>query len=197
MVSPSLLQILAITVARKRGRCSAGSCPVAATQKQQGSLQSLLPGFRLSPRLPMKRPQALEWIKPFQSWLCPSQRANMIPVKCRIVELEKTLESPLDCREIKPVNPKGNQSWIFIGRSDAEAEAPNLWLPDTKSWLIRKDPDAGKDWRQEEKGTTEDELVGWHHQLHGQEFEQTRRNGGGQGSLMCCSPWGHKESDVT
>ena len=79
------------------------------------------------------------------------------------VMLKKTLESPLDCKEIKPVNPKENQSWIFIGRTDAEAGAPILWSPDAKSWLIRKDPDAGKDWRQEEKGTTEDEMVGWHH----------------------------------
>ena len=88
------------------------------------------------------------------------------------VVLEKTLESPLDCKEIKPVNPKGNQSWIFTGRTDAEAEAPILWPPDGKSWLIRGDPHAGKDWRQEEKGMTEDEMVGWHHQLNGHEFEQ-------------------------
>ena len=83
------------------------------------------------------------------------------------VVLEKTLESPLDCKEIQPVHPKGDQSWVFIGRTDAEAEAPILWPPDVKSWLIRKDPDAGKDWRQEEKGTTEDEMVGWHHWLNG------------------------------
>jgi len=85
----------------------------------------------------------------------------------RTMVLEKTLESPLDCKEIKPVNPKGNQSWIFIGRIDAEAEAPVLWPPDAKSWLIGKDPNSWKDWRQEEKGTTEDEMVGWHHQLNG------------------------------
>ena len=85
--------------------------------------------------------------------------------------LKKTLESPLDCKETQPVNPKGNQSWIFIGRTDAEAEAPILWPPDAKSWLIGKDPDAGKDWRQEEKWTTEDEMVGWHHWLDGHEFE--------------------------
>ena len=90
------------------------------------------------------------------------------------VVLEKTLESPLDCKEIYPVNPKGNQSWIFIGRTDAEAEAPILWPPDAKNWLIRKDPDAGKDWRQEEKGTVEDEMVGWHLWLDGYEFEQAR-----------------------
>ena len=87
--------------------------------------------------------------------------------------LEKTLESPLDSKEIQPVNPKGNQSWIFIERTDTEAERPTLWPPDGKNWLIWKDLDAGKDWRQEEKGTTEDEMVGWHHQLNGHEFEQT------------------------
>ena len=113
------------------------------------------------------------------------------------VVLEKTLESPLDCEEIKPVNPKGNQPWIFIGRTDAEAEAPILWPPDTKSQLIRQDPDAGQDWRQEEKGTTEDEMVEWHHWLNGYEFEQAPGDGEGQGSLACCSPWGHKELDTT
>ena len=87
------------------------------------------------------------------------------------VVLEKTLESPLDCKEIQPVHPKGNQSWIFIGRTDAEAETPILWLPDAKNWLIGKDPDAGKDWRQVEKGMTEDKMVAWHHQLNGHEFE--------------------------
>ena len=107
--------------------------------------------------------------------------------------LEKTLESPLDCREIQPVHPKGDQSWIFIGRTDAEAEAPILWPPDVKSWLIRKD----KGWRQEEKGMTEDEMVGWHHQLDGHECEQTLGVGDGQGSLVCCCPWGCKESDMT
>ena len=112
------------------------------------------------------------------------------------VVLEKTLESPLDCKEIKPVNLKGNQSWIFIGETDAEAEAPILWPPDAKSWLIGKDPDAGKDWGQEEKGITEDEMVGWHHRLYGHEFEQAPGVGVGQGSLMCCSPWVHKESDM-
>ena len=109
------------------------------------------------------------------------------------VVLEKTLESPLDCKEIKTVNPKGNQPWIFFGRTDAEAEAPILWPPDVKSWLIIKDLDAGKDWRQEEKGKTEDEMVGWHHWLNGHEFEQAPGDGEGQGSLVCCSPWGCKE----
>ena len=113
------------------------------------------------------------------------------------VVLEKILESPLDCREIKPVNPKGGQPWIFTGRTDSEAEAPVLWPLDAKSRLIGKDPDAGKDWGQEEKGTTENEMVGWHHWLNGHDFEQTPRDREGQGSLVCCSPWGRKESDVT
>ena len=112
------------------------------------------------------------------------------------VVLEKTLESPLDCEEIKPVHPKGNQSWIFIGRTDAEAETPILWPPDVKNWLLGKDPDAGKDWRQE-KGTTEDEMVVWHHRLDGHEFEQALGVGNGQGSLARCSPWGCQESDMT
>ena len=112
-----------------------------------------------------------------------------------IVVLEKTLESPSDSKEIKPVNPKGNQSWILIGRNDTEV--PILCPPDAKSWLIRKDPDAGKDWRQEEKGMIEDETVGWHHQLNGHEFEQALGDGEGQGSLAYCSPWGHKESNTT
>ena len=113
------------------------------------------------------------------------------------VMLEKTLESLLDCKEIKPVNPKGNQHWIFIGRTDAEAEAPVLGPPDAKSWLIGKDPDAGKDWGQQEKGTTEDEMVGWHHLLNGHKFEQAPGASERQGSLMCCSPWGRKQLDMT
>ena len=105
------------------------------------------------------------------------------------VTLEKSLERPLDCKQIKPANPKWNQPWIFIGRTDAIAEAPILLPPDVKNLLTGKDPDAGKDWRQEEKGTTEDEMVGWHHWLNWQEFEQALGVGGGQGSLVCCSPW--------
>ena len=105
------------------------------------------------------------------------------------VVLEKTLESPMDCK-IKPVNPKGNQHWIFIGRTDAEGEAPILWSPDAKSLLIGKNPDAGKDWRQEEKGTIEDEMVGWHHWLNGYESKQAPGDCEGQGSLVCCGPWG-------
>ena len=113
------------------------------------------------------------------------------------VVLEKTLESPLDYKEIQPVHSEGDQPWIFTGRTDAEAETPILWPPDAKNWLIGKDPDAGKDWQQEEKGTQEDEMVGWHHQLGGHEFEQALGVGDGQGSLACCSPWGHKELDTT
>ena len=115
-------------------------------------------------------------------------------LKCGV---EKTLESPSDSKEIQPVNPRGNQSWIFIGRTDAEAETPILWPPDEKSWLIRKHPGTGKDWRQEEKGMVEDEMFGWNHRLDGHEFEQVPGDGEGQGSLVCCSPWGHKELDMT
>ena len=113
------------------------------------------------------------------------------------VVLEKTFESPLDCKRIQPVHPKGDQSWVFIGRTDVEAETPILWQTDVKNWLIEKDPDAGKDWRRKEKGTTEDKMVGWHHWLDGHEFEQSPEVGDGQGGLVCCSPWGHKESDMT
>ena len=113
------------------------------------------------------------------------------------VVLEKTLESPLDCKEIQPVHPKGNQSWIFIGRTGAEAETPILWPPDAKNWLIGNDPDAGKDWRREEKGMTEDDMVGWHYQLDGHKFEQAPGIGDGQGGLACCSSCGLKESGRT
>ena len=106
---------------------------------------------------------------------------------------EDSCESP----GLQPVNCKGNQSRIFIGRTDAVAESPILWPPAVKNWLLGKDPDAGQDWRQEETGTTEDEMVGWHHQLDGHEFEQVPGAGDGQGGLACCSPWGHKESDTT
>ena len=108
------------------------------------------------------------------------------------VVLEKTPESPLYCKEIQPVNPKGNQSWIFIGRTDAEAETPILWPPQANSWLIGKDPDAGRDWGQEEKGTTEDEMVGWHHRLNGHGFGWTPGVGDGQEGLACCGSWGWK-----
>ena len=113
------------------------------------------------------------------------------------VVLEKTLESPLDCKEIKPVDPKRNKCWIFTGRTGAKAEAPTLWPPDSKNWLIGKDPDTGNDWRQEAKGTTEDEVVEWHHRLYGHELEEASGVGDRQGSLACCSPWGHKVLDTT
>jgi len=113
------------------------------------------------------------------------------------VVFKNTLKSPLGCKEIKPVNPKGNQSWIFIGRTDTEAEVLILWPPDMKNWLLRKDPDAGKNWRREEKGTSEDEMVVWYNQLAGHEFEQALGVGDGQGSLVCCSSWGRKELDMT
>ena len=111
--------------------------------------------------------------------------------------LEKTLESPLDFKEIQLVHPKRNQSWVFIGRTNVEAETPILWSPDAKNWLIWKDPDAGKDWGQEEKGTTEDEMAGWHQWLDGLEFGWTLGVGDGQGGLVCCNSWGRKESDTT
>ena len=111
--------------------------------------------------------------------------------------LERTLESSLDSKEIQLVHPKGNKSWIFIGRTDAEAETPILWPPNGKSWLTGKDPNARKDWRLEEKGMTEDEIIGWHHQFNGHEFEPAPGVGDGQGSLACCSPWACKQSDTT
>ena len=113
------------------------------------------------------------------------------------VVLQKTLESPLDCKGIQPVHPKGDQSWVFIWRTNVEAETPTVWPPHAKCCRIWKDLDAGEDWGQEEKGTTEDEMVGWHHWLDGYEFEQAPGVGDGQGSLASCSPWGHKESDMT
>ena len=113
------------------------------------------------------------------------------------VVLEKTLESPLDCKEIQPIHSKGDQSWVFFGRTDAEAETPTLWPPHARSWFIGKDSDAGRDWGQEEKGTTEDEMAGWHHRLDGQEIGWTPGVGDGQGGLACCSSWGRRESDTT
>ena len=113
------------------------------------------------------------------------------------VVLEKTLESPLDCKEIQPVHPKGDQFWVFIGRTDVEAETLILWPSDVKRWPICKDPDAEKDLRQEQKGMTEHEMAGWHHQLNGHEFGWTPGVGDGQGGLACCTPWGRKESDTT
>ena len=113
------------------------------------------------------------------------------------VVLEKTLESPLACKEIQPICSKGDHSWVFFGRTDAKAETPILWPPDAKSWLIGKDSVAGRDWGQEEKGTTEDEMAGWHHRLNGHEFGWIMGVGDGQGGLVCRNSWGHKESDMT
>ena len=109
----------------------------------------------------------------------------------------RLFESPLDCKEIQPVHPKGDQSWVFIGRTDVEAETPILWPRDAKNWLIWKDPDAGNDRRQEKKGMTEDEMAGWHHRLDGHGFGWTLGVGDGQGGLECCSSWGVKESGMT
>ena len=129
-------------------------------------------------------------------WGLDHKESWVLKNRCfQIVVLEKTLESPLDSK-IKLVNTKGNQPWIFIGRTDAKAEAAILWPPDAKSRLLIKDSDTGKDWRQEEKGMTEDEIVVWHPQLNGHEFKQTLGDGEGQGSLACCCPWGHRESDM-
>ena len=111
--------------------------------------------------------------------------------------LEKTLESPLDCKEIQPVHSEGDLSWDFFGRNDAKAETLVLWPPHAKSWLIGKDSDVGRDWGQEEKGTTEDEMAGWHHWLYGRESQWTPGIGDGQGGLVCCDSWDRKESDMT
>ena len=130
-----------------------------------------------------------------QMWVLDNKEGWVLKNWCfQTVVLERTLESPLDSKEIKPVNPKGNETWIFIGRTDAEAEAPILWPSDEKSRLIGKDTEAGKDWEQEKNGMTEDEMVGQHHRLNGHEFEQTLGNSEGKGSLAFFSPWGCKES---
>ena len=129
-----------------------------------------------------------------ESWTVKKAELNWC---FQTVVLEKTLESPLDCKEIQPVHPKGDQSWVFIGRTYAKAETPVLWPPHVKSWLTGRDSDAGRDWGQEEKGTTEDEMAGWHHGLDGREFEWTPGVGDGQGGLVCCNSWDHKELDTT
>ena len=123
-----------------------------------------------------------------EAFCAPGNRVQQV---FRLV-LQKTLESPLDCKEIQPVHSKGDQSWVFFGRNDAKAETPVLWPPHAKSWLIGKDSDAGRDWGQEEKGTTEDEMAGWHHQLDGRESEWTPGVGDGQGGLACCDSWGRR-----
>ena len=133
-----------------------------------------------------------------QMWELDHEEGRVLKNWCLwTLVLEKTPENPLDNKEMKPVNPKGNQPWIFLGQTDAKAEAPVLWPPDVKSWLIGKDPDAGKDWGQEEKGMTEDKMVAWHHQLNGHELEQTPRDSEGHRSLGCCGLWACKQSDTT
>ena len=133
----------------------------------------------------------------YRYWELDHEEGWVLKNWCFWTEVLEILKSPLDCKQIKPVNPKGNQSWIFTGGTDAEAEAPILWPPDVKSWFIWKDPDSWKDWRQEEKGMTEDEMVRWHHWINGHKFEQTPGDGEDQWSLVCCSPRGRKESDMT
>ena len=130
-------------------------------------------------------------------WELDYKESRALKNWCFWIVVQKTLESPLDCKEIQPVHLKGEQSWVFIGGSDVEAETPVLWLPDARSWLIWKDPDAGKDWGQEGKGMAEDEMVGWHHRLNGHEFGWTLGAGDGQWSLACCGSWGCNELDTT
>ena len=130
-------------------------------------------------------------------WFLKPQPLKLEYLKYIPVVLEKTLESPLDCKEIQPVHSEGDQPWDFFARNDAKAETPVLWPPHSKSWLIGKDSDAGRDWGQEEKGMTEDEMAGWHHQLDGREFEWTPGVGDEQGGLACCDSWGRQESDTT
>ena len=153
--------------------------------KIQWSLNNFISWFGLLSKLYFENPAPLLYggsLQELQNWCFWN------------VVLEKALENPLYSKEVKTVNPKRNQPWIFTGRTDAEAEVPILWPPDAKSRLVGQGPDAGKDWRQEEKRTTEDEMVGWHHWLNGHEFEQAPGDSTGQGSLVCCSLWGLKKS---
>ena len=131
-----------------------------------------------------------------ESWTIKKAECQRIEMLSKCGTGEDSWES-LDSKEMKPVNPKGNEPWIFIGRADIEAEALILWPPDAKKWLIGKDPDAGKNWRQEEKEAIKDHLIEWHHWLNGCEFEETQGDGDGQKILVCCNPWGHKESNMT
>jgi len=147
--------------------------------------------------LPTKVPLVKAMVFPVVMYECESwtvKKAEHWRTDAFELSYWRRLESPLECKEIQLVNPKGYQSWIFIGRTEAKASI--LWPPDMKNWLIGKDPDTGKDWRQEEKGMTEDKMVGWHHWLKGHEFEQALGVGNGQWRLACCSPWGHKELDM-
>ena len=161
-------------------------------KKIMTSLDSILKSRNIT--LPTKVHLAKAMV--FPVWKLECEESWALKNWCfRTVVLEKALESPLDYKEIKSVNPKQNQPWIFIGRTGAEAETTIIWPPDVKNWLIGKDPGAGKDWGQEEM--TEDEMVGWHHWLNGHEFEQVPGVSDGQGGLACCSSWGHKELDMT
>ena len=143
------------------------------------------------------KPNPQQWFNEMVS-LIPSAPDLYLTFYERLkVVLEKTLESPLDCKEIQPVHSEGDQSRVFTGRTDAKAETPIFWPPHVKSWLIGKDSDAGRDWGQVEKGMTEDEMAGCHHWLNGHEFGWTLGDGDGQGGLVCCNLWGCKESDTT
>ena len=164
-------------------------------RKAMTNLDSILKSTTLSTKVCLVKTMV------FSVVMCGCESWTIKKAECRRIDAFelwcwRRLETPLDCKEIQPVYSKGNQSWIFIGRTDAEAETPILWPPDVKNWLNGKDPDAGKDWRWEEKGMTEDEMVGWHHWLNGHEFVQAPGVDNGQGSLACCSPRGHKESDM-
>ena len=163
-------------------------------RKAMKNLDSVLKGRDIT--LPIKVHIVKAMVFPVIMYRCESwtiKKAEHWRRCFQAVVLEKILKSPLDNKKIKPVNPKRNQSWIFIGRTDAEAETPTLWPPDTKSQPTGKDPDAGKDWRQEDQRVTEDKMVGWYHWLNWHEFEQTQGDSEGQRSLTCCSSWGHKE----
>ena len=165
-------------------------------RKAMANLDSILKSTDIT--LPTKVCIVKAMVFPVVIYKCESWTIKKTECWCfQTVVLEETLESPLDSKEIKPVNPKGNQPWIFIGCTYAEAEPPILWPPDVKSWLIGKDPDSGKNWGQEENGAMEGEMAGWHHWFNGQEFEQTLGDSEAQGSLTCGSPWGCKELDTT
>ena len=198
VVSSAYLRLLIFLPAILIPACASSSPALLLGRKVMTNLESILKSRDIT--LPTKVCLVKAMVFPVVMYGCESWTIKK--AECwRIwllwtVLLEKTLESPLDCKEIQPVHPKGDQSWVFIGRTDAEAETPILWPPHAKSWLIGKDPDAGRDWGQEEKGTTEDEIVWWHHQLDGHVFGWTP-GVGGQGGLECCDSEGRKESDMT
>ena len=154
--------------------------------------ETLQRDITLTTKVHLVKAMVFPWCESWTIKKAECRRINTFELWCW-----RRLLTVLDCKEIKPVNSKGNQSWIFIGRTVAEAEAPVLWPPVVKSQLVGKDPDAGKDWRQEEKGETEDAMSGWHHQLNGHEFELTLGDSERQGDLACCNPSGHKEPEMT